>query len=214
MNSFRSCPHTSALHRGFLQLLPRLQLHGRIYFRHLKCRQQQQDALAEMTALAWKWYVRLVERGKNPARFPSMLATFAARAVRSGRRLCGQEKAKDALSSLAQQRHGFSVGKLPDFSTLNSNPLEEALQDNTKTPPPEAAAFRIDFPLWRRTHKRRNRQLIDRMLQGERTHTLARQFRLSPARISQLRRQFHDDWSAFCADRSEAPAAFVESSTA
>jgi len=124
--------------------------------------------------------------------------------VRSGRRLCGQEKANDILSSRAQSRHGFSVGKLPDFATLNGNPLEEALQDNTQTPPPEAAAFRIDFPTWRRSHTRRNRRLIDRMAQGERTQILAHQFHLSPARISQLRWHFHDDWDRYCTDYTES----------
>jgi hypothetical protein len=214
MNSLRCSARPSVLHQGFLQLLPRLQLHGRIYFRHLKCHQQKQDALAEMTALAWKWYVRLVERGKDPASFPAMLATFAAKAVRCGRRLCGQEKAKDLLSPVAQRRHGFSVGKPPDVSTLNGNPLEEALGDNTKTPPPEAAAFRIDFPAWRKTQARRNRRLIDAMILGERTQTLAHRFHLSPARISQLRRHFHNDWSVFCADHRGAQAALGQSRTA
>jgi len=53
MNSVTAPPTTSALHAGFLQLLPRLQIHGRVYFRHLKCRQRRQDTVAEMTALAW-----------------------------------------------------------------------------------------------------------------------------------------------------------------
>jgi hypothetical protein len=214
MNTARTLPATPALHQGFLELLPRIHTHGRVYFRHLKCYQRKQDALAEMTALAWKWYVRLIQCGKDPAAFPSMLATFAARAVRSGRRLCGQEKAKDVLSPVAQCRHGFSVGKLPDFSTLNGGPLEDALRDSTKSPPPEAAAFRIDFPSWRRTHARRNRRLIDSMILGERTQTLARRFHLSPARVSQLRRHFHDDWSLYCADRSETPPAGSQSYSA
>jgi hypothetical protein len=214
MNSSRSSPSTPALHRGFLQLLPRIQLHGRIYFRHLKCYQQKQDVLAEMTALAWKWYVRLIQCGKDPAAFPSMLATFAARAVRSGRRLCGQEKAKDVLSSVAQRRQGFSVAGLPDFSTLNGNPLEEALQDNTRSPVPDQVQFRCDFPSWRKSHARRNRRLIDSMILGERTQILARAFRLSPARISQLRRHFHDDWSLYCADRGETAPVGLQSRTA
>jgi hypothetical protein len=54
----------------------------------------------------------------------STLATVAARAVRSGRRVCGQERAKDELSALAQQRHGFVVEKLPDCSTSAGTPAE------------------------------------------------------------------------------------------
>ncbi|MBL8792790.1 MAG: hypothetical protein JNM56_02690 [Planctomycetia bacterium] len=195
------------LHGTFLTMLPRIERHARVYFRNVKDSNRKADYIQETIALSWKWLRRLHARGKDATQFVSTLATFAARAVRSGRRLCGQEKAKDVLSPRAQQRHGFAVGKLPDFATLNGNPLEEALQDNTRTPPPEAAAFRIDFPAWRRTHTRRNRRIIDRMAQGERTQVLARQFDLSPARVSQLRRHFHDDWNIFCADCAELPTA-------
>jgi hypothetical protein len=31
-----------------------------------------------MVALAWRWYVRLVKRGKDPSQFSSALASFAA----------------------------------------------------------------------------------------------------------------------------------------
>jgi len=202
------------LHVSFLAMLPRIERHACVYFRNVKDPGHKADCVQETIALSWRWLLRLHERGKDATQFVSTLATFVARAVRSGRRLCGQEKAKDVLSPAAQRRHGFMVSKLPDFSTLNTNPLMEALADNTQTPPPEGAAFRIDFPAWRKTHVRRQRRLIDRMLQGERTQTLARQFRLSPARISQLRRYFHDDWSAFCADRDEALAAALQSRTA
>ena len=41
----------------FLQLLPKIELHGKIFFRHIKCRQSKEEALQEMRALAWKQYV-------------------------------------------------------------------------------------------------------------------------------------------------------------
>jgi hypothetical protein len=41
------------------------------------------------------------------------------------------------LSPVAQRLNGFAVGKLPDFSTLDGSPLEEALIDNTVSPVPE-----------------------------------------------------------------------------
>ena len=58
------------------------------------------------------------------------------------------------LNEHAQQRHGFCVGKLPDFSTLSENPLAEALIDNTRTEVPEQVCFRIDFPSWLGTRDR------------------------------------------------------------
>ena len=102
------------------------------------------------------------------------------------------------MSPLARRRRGFAVGRLPHFSTLHGNPLDEALQDNTASPVPEQVAFKIDFPAWRLTHPGRDRRLIDRLMLGERTLDVSRAFGLSPARIAQKRREFRDDWLAFC----------------
>ena len=113
------CPQGSgtgarALHAAFLALLPRIELHARLYFRGLRCPHRRDDAVAETVALTWRWFVRLVERGKDPLTFPTVLAAYAARAVRCGRRLCGQGGGKDVLSPLARQRHGFAVEGLPN----------------------------------------------------------------------------------------------------
>jgi hypothetical protein len=106
------------LHAAFLTILPRIELHGHVYFRHVRCPFKREDYIAEMVALSWKWFLRLAKRDKDATAFPSALATFAARAVRSGRRLAGQERARDVLSPVAQARHGFVVVKVPDHETL------------------------------------------------------------------------------------------------
>ncbi|MBL8798549.1 MAG: hypothetical protein JNM56_31930 [Planctomycetia bacterium] len=151
--------------------------------------------------------MRLVERGKDPSKFVSTLATFAARAVRSGRRVCGAESKKDALSSAAQQRHGFTVASLPQISTLNTNPLAEALTDNTVSSVPDQVQFRCDFPEWLTLHSRRDRNIAVEMAKGERTQALARRFKISPARCSQLRRSFHDSWESFTGNEVAAAVA-------
>jgi hypothetical protein len=170
-----------------------------------------------VVALCWKWFVRLVEKGKDPLTFPTTLAAYAARAVRSGRRLTGQERSKDPLSPLAQRRHGFRVEpllasiRLPfeevraGFSRQAPDAFEERLRDNAVTPPPDAAAFRIDFPDWLRTRTDRDRRLIEGLMRDERTLDLADKHGLSPSRISQLRRQFLEDWRHFCG--LDSPAA-------
>lgn len=191
------------LHSSFLSILPRIELHARIFFRHVKCPNKKDDCIAEVAAIAWKWFQRLAEKGKDATQFVSALATLAARAVSSGRRLCGQSKAKDVLNELTQQRHSFTVSSLPNGSSLTGNVFDEALADNTVSPVPEQVAFRLDFPAWRLTRYERDRRLIDELMVGERTLDVAKRHGLSPARISQLRRDFHDDWLAFCDARPE-----------
>lgn len=190
----------SALRDRFERILPRIERHATIYFRDLKCPAKKADAIAEAVALTWKWFVRLAERGKDATQFPMVLANFAAKHVRSGRRVCGQEKAHDAMSPNAQQRHGFAVGKLPDYSTLDGNSLQEALFDNTRTPPPDAAAFRIDFPAWLATRTERDRRIIEQLGMSERTGIVARRFGVADGRISQLRNEYRIDWIRFCGD--------------
>jgi hypothetical protein len=195
-----------ALHAGFRALLPRLQLHAQVAFRDVKCPHRKADCIAEALALAWGWYVRLVQRGKDPAQFPSALATFAARAVRSGRHLVGQEAGQDVLAPLAQRRHAFVVGSLPHHSTLQGNVWDEALQDNTQSAVVDQVCFRCDFPAWRRTRSARDRRLIDDLMRGEPAGEAARKHGLSAGRVSQLRREFREDWVRFGTPAGEAPA--------
>jgi hypothetical protein len=176
---------------------PRITRHARVFFRYVRCRHKKADCISEVVALCWKWWLSLVGVGKNPKAFVSVLASYAARAVKSGRRLCGQLKSKDVLSELAQQRHGFYVGKLPDYSTESCNPLAEALTDNTRSDIPTQVHFRCDFPTWLKTRTQRDRRIIHDMLLNTRTKDLARKHRKSEGRISQLRREYHQDWCQF-----------------
>ena len=183
--------------REFEHALPRIERYARVAFRDVRCPDKRSDLVAEAVALSWKWWLRLRQRGKRPARFVHAIATFAARAARSGRRLCGQERARDVLSPLARHRHGFSVSTLPANSTLAGNSIAEALVDNTRTRPDEQVCFRLDFPAWVTTYGERDRRIIAVMLLGERTLVIAGRFGISPARVSQLRRQFCTDWRTF-----------------
>jgi hypothetical protein len=193
-------PSALSLHGRFLSILPRIELHAQIQFRHLQCPGTRDDAIAEVIAVCWRWFLRIEEQGKDVASFVSALADYAVRHVRSGRRLCGQEKSKDVLAPLAQRLRGFTVSKLADFSTLSGNPLSEALTDNTRSPIPDQVAFRFDFPSWLSSLGSRNRRIAEDMALGEATYDLAKRHGISPARISQMRREFHNDWQRFTDD--------------
>src|SRR4051812_30437751 len=89
-------PPRPDLHAGFVALLPRVERCARAAFRHVPCPGHRADAVAEVVALAWAWYRRCAERGKDAAEFPAALAGLAARAVRSGRGLCRRDRFADA----------------------------------------------------------------------------------------------------------------------
>jgi hypothetical protein len=198
-----------ALQAHFLQILPRIVTHAQIRFSFLRCPGKRDDAVAETVALAWRWFLRLIAQGKEVDDFVMVLADYAVRHVRCGRRLCGQEKAKDALSSRAQRIKGFKMEALPllvrSHEELYGDPhgqdlvdaFEERLKDNTQSPVADQAAFRVDYPAWLAQLGQRNRRIAEDMALDHSTMELAVKHQVSPGRISQLRRELHQDWRRF-----------------
>ena len=184
------------LHSRFLAVLPRIQAHADYAFRFVRCVAKRSDWIAEAIALAWKWFAELEQRGRDAAKFISAIAAFAVKAVKCGRRVAGMEHAKDAMNHLAQRRHGFAVEQLPDVCSGQDH-VTEALANNMVTPPPDAAAFRVDFPRWLASLAKRDRRLAEQLMVGDRAHETAERFGLSRARVSQVRRELSQDWARF-----------------
>ena len=182
---------------GFLTILSAVERHARFAFRHLHSYHDREDAVAETVAVAWAWFVQLARRGRDAATFPSALASYASRHVKSGRRLCGAGHARDVMSPTARRRLGFSVEQLPQVSSPGQPAWEEALIDNTQSPVLDQVAFRVDFPDWLDTLGTRDRRITEAMASGHRTLDLARDFDVSPGRVSQLRRDLHRSWHRF-----------------
>jgi hypothetical protein len=178
------------------RVLPAVERHARYAFRYLR-QQARDEMVAECVALAWSWFVRLVERRKDVARFASRLATFAARHVMSGRFVDGRQSEREVLSASAQRRHGFRVQRFERRVQDTHGEWREAVAESAQTPPPDAAAFRIDFPAWLTTLSERKRQMVYDLMLGHRTNQTARKFGVSPARVAQLRAEFFQSWHRF-----------------
>ena len=87
---------------------------------------------------------------------------------------------------------------LPEYSALNGNSFQDALIENTQTPVPDQVSFRCDFPRWLSRLDERKQQMAEELMVGEPTQEVARRHGVSPARISQLRREYQQDWRTFC----------------
>src|SRR5471030_2755861 len=96
--AFSSFCSTDPLHQQFLALMPRIETHARIAFRDILCSVRKEDAVQECSALAWKWFLRLHERGRDINQFPMVFVSFVVKAVASGRRLTGMLRINDVLS--------------------------------------------------------------------------------------------------------------------
>src|SRR5262245_64281113 len=89
--------NTTHQHTGFLALLPIIQRQASMVFRNVPDADRE-EATAATVANAFSSYVRLTQRGKDPAHFPTVLATRAAQRVRNGRQLGSRSTSRDVLA--------------------------------------------------------------------------------------------------------------------
>jgi hypothetical protein len=177
---------------GFLAIFPSVVRHVHFVFRRLSPADRE-EVEAEAVAAAFRSYVQLKEQGKDPTVFPTMLACFAALRVKQGRRLGGRRDTRDVLSYRAQKSRGFRVISLDAKEAR----LAEALRDDTRTPIPEQVAFRVDFPAWLNTMRARDRQMVLALASGDQATEVARRFKLSAGRVTQLRQEWQREWQIF-----------------
>ncbi len=207
--NLNAAPDMNALYAGFLALLPKIQTHAKIRFRGICCPDEKADKIAETVGLAWKWYVRLNERGKDISQFLMTFVCLAAKSVKSDRRVCGSERAKDVLSPRAQKLHNFRVESFAS-TTSDSNDshrsrprgqqlhptVKERLSDDSLTPVPDQVAFRLDFPAFCGTLAKRDLRLLEFLALDQNAKAAATKFGLSQGRITQLRQRLRADWNA------------------
>lgn len=96
---------------------------------------------------------------------------------------CTQIKGRSELSSIHLMRE-------------NDDP-KEYLAD-PKANVARIVGFKIDFfETWLVQQTPQHQEIIHDLMMGETTGDIAKKFKLSPARISQLRREFADSWYSF-----------------
>lgn len=195
------------LHVAFLRIMPTVETHARVRSHHISCPGKRDDFVAEAVSLAYKWFTRARLQGKDLSDRPAALATLAVRAVRSGRRLAGQERARDVMSPVAQARNGFKVEGLSSTTAAPHQMLygdphgqeavdayEERLHSNTQTPVIDQVVFRCDFKDWMGTLPARSREVAGELMAGEHTQDVAGKVKLSQGRVSQMRRELYESW--------------------
>lgn len=183
-------------HADFLVMLPIIVRHLRVAFRHLRG-DARQEAVAEGVANACAAYHRLAHQGRAHVGFPTVLARFAAAQVVDGRQVGNGQNTRDVLSLRAQRKKRFVVETLDHFDEDQNQWLESIVED-PHTPVFDQVCFRVDFPAWLARLSRRDRRIAESLALGNSTGAVARRFRISPGRVSQLRREFYDSWQAFC----------------
>jgi hypothetical protein len=198
---------TARQKQRFVSMLPAIERYAGRRFRNKLC-EERQELIAEVVAIAFRMFVRLVERGKTDLAYPSPLAAYSCRQVAMGRRLGTPLNVNDITSEYCRRRKGVWVQSLHRCDR-KTGVWREILAEDHRATPADLAAARIDVPEFLDTLSARNRNVAEQLAAGESTTCVARMFRLSLGRISQLRRELSDAWKRFHGEQlqpSEAPA--------
>ena len=189
---------TPAWHESFLDMLPAIVRHASISFSDQPY-QHRKELVQEAVANCLVAYVRLVELDKEDLAYPTVLAMYAVRQIREGRRVGTKMNVKDVSSQYCQLAKGITVKRLDHLDHDSAEWLEIVVEDGHATPA-DIAATRIDFAAWLDTLPRRQRRVAEELATGETTSAAASKFRVSAGRISQLRRRLMASWEVFQGD--------------
>ena len=185
----------SACREKFLSLLPAIREQARFAFRK-EDPERRQELTSEVVANCWVAFVRLVERGLLEVVYPTPLAQFAIRQVRDGRRVGAKLNVRDVSSPYAQRLKRFSLGRLDRFDERTGE-WKEILLEDRNAGPADTAAARLDIAAWLASLPNQKRRVAALLATGETTKRAARKFKVSPGRISQLRRELQEAWQDF-----------------
>lgn len=179
----------------FLSLLPAITEQARFAFRSERY-EQREELVAETIANAFVAFVRLVNRGMTSIVYATPLAQYAAKQVRDGRRVGAKLNVRDVSSEYAQRSKHFTVERLDRYDAENGE-WREVLIEDRHAGPAQTATARIDIGEWFARLPWKKRRIAQSLATGEPTKKAARRFRVSPGRISQLRRELKDSWAEF-----------------
>jgi hypothetical protein len=192
----RKNPAKSDWHEQFLKMLPAIVRYVKIAFRHL-APEAKAEAVQEATCNACVAFARLAELRKLDLAYPTVLARYAVAQVRDGRKVGGRLNVRDVLSAYCQRCKKIVIERLDRFDEEENAWQEAVVQDTRSAPVPAIVSFRVDFADWLASLSRRNRRIAETLALGNHTGDVAKRFKLSEGRVSQLRREFAESWHKF-----------------
>jgi hypothetical protein len=195
-------PAPSGWHRKFLVMLPAILTHARVAFRYLKP-EARAEAVAECVANAMVAFTRLHALGKVDLAYPTVPARYAVAQINDGRKVGGRLDIHDVSSAYCQRWKHVVMERLDHFDE-EENAWREILVEDRRAGPAEVAATRVDFAEWLQSLPKRLREIATVLASGETTTATARRFKVTPGRISQIRKLLHHAWRQFAGEAPDA----------
>ncbi|HEX5102404.1 MAG TPA: LuxR C-terminal-related transcriptional regulator [Pirellulaceae bacterium] len=160
--------------------LPVVRARARVVFQgHADVRDKVNDAISV------GWELSLTAPPGTP---PKSIAYYACLQVKIGRQFRQSERSIDGPNPRRRkkpQREVADVGKV--LARPGNNPAA-------------IATVLMDYTAWLPSLTDREQELLEAFLRGDSTKELARRYRISPARVSQIRRELVEYWQAFTSE--------------
>jgi len=200
-------PSSRRLNDRFLELLPVIRDRAQYAFRRVPV-DAREELLQETVSQAYVLFVRLVQRGKTALAYATPLAQFAIQNVNAGRRLGSRSNRRDLTSQCPESSNRMTIERLDWFNGESGQWRQVLLEDRTAGPS-QIVQMRIDFAAWLETLSSRNRRLAETLASGETTRYVARSFKISAGRVSQLRRDLCASWHRFVGELPDGQLASI-----
>lgn len=178
----------------FLTLLPKLKRTAYSLCQRLDP-EARDEAVAEVVANAFLAYSRLKDQGRAEVVTAGSLARFGVRQFFAGRRVGSRLNSHDLLSPYARRQRGFRVERLDRQDDRGG--WREILVEDRNATPADLAASRIDVANWLESLPQRIRAIALKLAEGYSTSEVARHFRISAGRVSQVRKELAKLWQEF-----------------
>jgi hypothetical protein len=175
-------PAVPAWHEHFMAMLPQIRRQASLAFRDLPS-QTREDRIADVVTHAVVAFEALYEKGKIDLAYPSVLALHGIKRTKIGRKVGVKQNVKDVSSEYCQLARGVQVKRLDRYDAKDEV-WETVLVEDKSAGPAEIAAARIDIGDWCASFSDRERHIAGALAVGGTTNEVARQFKVSPSRIS------------------------------
>jgi len=195
----------STTNQQFINMLPQILRVIRHRLRN-QPRREREELAAEALAAAFCMYVSLVRRGKQDMAYPTPLGMYGARQAVDGRQFGSGTNVCDITSRCCRQKKGVVIEPLDRFDHQDEEWRQIVVEDR-HAGPAEVVATRVDFESWLAELSPKQRKIAQTLARGESTKAAARKHRVSPGRISQMRRELMAAWKMFVGENQDAAVA-------
>jgi len=148
----------------FLAMLPAIETHAKIAFRHLDP-ENRAEMVQEVTCNACCAFTRLVELGKADLAYAGVLARFGVAQAKDGRKVCGRLNCNDVLSPYCQVRKKISVERLDKYDSTEDQ-WQEILIEDRRCGPFDIVRTKLDFAAWLRSLPTKLRRIAKTLASG------------------------------------------------